>query len=67
MFPFSRREFQDTKASRRFRGDLLLFEIMHKTNVRRKYKESYESTLAILKSYTGIIVMSLGHFDHVQW
>lgn len=43
-FKLSRREFQDTKACRRFKEDLLLFDIRQETNLRRKHVVSFEFT-----------------------
>jgi len=60
-FKLSRREFHDTKACRRFKGDLLLFEIKQKADLHRTYKESYQSALATLKS-----VLSPLDFSHVR-
>ena len=54
-------EFQDTKASRRFKEDLLSFEIKQKTFLRRNFKVSYESALSTLKS-----VLSPLDFSHIR-
>ena len=60
-FKLSRREFQDTKACRRFKEDLLSFEIKQKTILRRKFKVSYESALSALK-----LVLSPLDFSHIR-
>ena len=60
-FKLSRREFHDTKACRRFKEDLLLFEIRQKTILRLKHKVSFESTLSILKT-----VLSPLDFSHIR-
>ena len=60
-FKLSRREFHDTKACRRFKEDLLLFEIKEKTILRRKHMMSFESILSTLKT-----VLSRLDFSHIR-
>ena len=42
-FKLSRSEYQDTRACRRFKEDLLSYELKKKAVDRRKFRESYES------------------------
>ena len=49
-FKLSRREFQHTRACRRFKEELLGFELKQKASARRNYKESYESARSSLKT-----------------
>ena len=60
-FKLSRREFHDTKACRRFKEDLLSFEIKQKTILRRKHMMSVESILSTLKT-----VLSPLDFSHIR-
>ena len=48
-------------ACRRFKEDLLSFEIKQKTILRRKFKVSYESPLSALK-----LVLSPLDFSHIR-
>jgi len=60
-FKLNRREFQDTKARRRLKEDLLPSEIKQKTPLRRKPKASHESALSTPKS-----VPSPPDFSHIR-
>ena len=59
-FKLSKEEFQDTRACRRFKEDLLNYEINQKFSLRRRFKKSYESARSSLKS-----VLSPLDFNHV--
>ena len=49
-FKLSQREFQDTRACRRFKEELLSYELKQKAFSRRNYKQSYESSRSSLKA-----------------
>ena len=49
-FKLSRPEFHDTRACRRFKEDLLSYELKQKCFARRNYEESYESARSRLKA-----------------
>ena len=59
-FKLSRGEFHDTSACRRFKEDLLKYELNCKMSTRRKFKESYEQARASLQS-----VLSPLDFNHI--
>lgn len=56
----SRREFHGTSACRRFREDLLKYELNRKMSNRGDFKESYEQARASLQS-----ILSPMDFNHV--
>ena len=49
-FKLSRSEYQDTRACRRFKEELLSFELKKKSIDRRKLMESYKSARASLQA-----------------
>ena len=59
-FKLSRGEFHGTSACRRFREDLLKYELNRKMSTRRKFKESYEQARASLQS-----ILSPLDFNHI--
>ena len=59
-FKLSRQEFHGTRACRRFKEDLLSYELKQKCSARRNYKESYESARSRLK-----VILSPLDFSHI--
>ena len=59
-FKPSRREFQATSACRRFKEDLLRYELQRKISARRNFKESYERACTSLQS-----ALSPLDFNHI--
>ena len=60
-FKLSRQEFHSTRACRRFKEDLLRYELKQKCSARRNYKESYESA----RSRRLKIILSPLDFSHI--
>jgi len=59
-FKLNKDEFHETRACRRFKEDLLKYELAQKTSVRRNYQRSYESARFSLKT-----ILSPIDYNHV--
>ena len=61
-FKLSKEEFHATRACRRFKVDLLNYELTQKTSARRNFQRSYESARSSLKTS-----LSPLDFNHVTF